>query len=313
MITTLDQILDAMPNYPVKTIAVAVAEQESVLSAVKEARDRRIANARLFGSKAKIEALAARIGLTMEGIEVVDMPGSLAAAQKACLAVREGGADILMKGHIHTDDFLRAVLDKETGLRAGTVMSHVFLLETLFRGRLTMITDGAMNIAPDIVTKADIIMNAVFLARTLGIPRPKVGVLAAVELVNPKMPATLDAAALNTMQLRGQFPDCIVDGPFALDNAISKEAAIEKGIRSEVAGDCDILVVPSIEAGNMLAKSYAFLCAGRTAGVLLGAAAPIVLTSRADSAQAKLHSIATAVLMADMHRDGVLKVGRVHY
>ena len=313
MITTLDQLLDAIADYPTKTIAVAVAEQESVLSAVKEARDRNIANARLIGDKAKIEALAAKVGLTMEGIQIVDVPSHLAAAQKACLAVRDGGAEILMKGQIHTDDFLRAVLDKDTGLRSGAVMSHVFLLETLFRGKLTLVTDGAMNIAPDLVTKADIIMNAVYLARTLGIVKPKVGVLAAVELVNPKMPATLDAAALNTMQLRGQFPDCIVDGPFALDNAISKEAAIEKGIKGEAAGDCDILVAPNIEAGNMLAKAYSFLCGGRTAGVLLGAAAPIVLTSRADSAEAKLYSIAAAVLMADMTRDGCLKVGKVHY
>ena len=313
MITTLDQILDAIADYPTKTIAVAVAEQESVLAAVKEARDRNIANARLIGDKAKIEALAAKVGLTMEGIQIVDVPSNLAAAQKACLAVRDGGAEILMKGQIHTDDFLRAVLDKESGLRSGAVMSHVFILETTFRGKLTLVTDGAMNIAPDLVTKADIIMNAVYFARCLGIEKPKVGVLGAVELVNPKMPATLDAAALNTMQLRGQFPDCIVDGPFALDNAISKEAALEKGIKSEAAGDCDILVAPDVEAGNILAKAYSFLCGGRAAGVLVGAAAPIVLTSRADTAEAKLYSIAAAVLMADMTRDGCLKVGKVHY
>jgi phosphate butyryltransferase len=313
MIANLDQILDAIADYPVKTLAVAAAEQESVVAAVKEARDRNIAGAILFGNQAKLEALAAQVGLSMDGVRIVDCATPLEAAQKACLAVHNGEAEILMKGHLHTDDFLRAVLDKETGLRSGSVMSHVFILETTFRGKLTMVTDGAMNIAPDLVTKAEIIMNAVYFARCLGIERPKVGVLAAVELVNPKMPATLDAAALNTMQLRGQFPDCIVDGPFALDNAISKEAAIEKGIGGEVAGDCDIIVTADIETGNALAKSFAFLCGGRTAGVLIGAAAPIVLTSRADSAEAKLYSIAASVLMADMTRDGCLKAGKVHY
>ena len=176
-----------------------------------------------------------------------------------------------------------------------------------------MVTDGAMNIAPDLVTKADIIMNAVYLAHLLGNPDPKVGVLAAIELLNPKMPATLDAAALSTMAQRSQFPRCTVDGPFAMDNAISAQAAEIKGIPGEVAGQCDILVVPNIEAGNILTKTFSFLCRGRSAGVLVGATAPVVLTSRADSAEAKLLSIATAVLMAGLQRDNRLKIGRVHF
>ena len=176
-----------------------------------------------------------------------------------------------------------------------------------------VITDGAMNIAPDLVTKADIIMNAVYLANMFGLECPLVGVLAAVELVNPAMPATLDAAALAAMELRGQFPNCNVDGPFALDNAVDVLAAQVKGIKSEVAGNCDILVCPSIEAGNILAKSFSFLAGGRVAGVLVGAATPVVLTSRADSGEAKLHSIATAVLMVNMTRERHLKIGKIHF
>jgi len=192
-------------------------------------------------------------------------------------------------------------------------MSHTFLLEVPHLNKLLLVTDGAMNIAPDLVTKAAIIMNAVYLAHLLGNPRPKVGVLAAVELVNPNMPATLDAAALSTMELRGQFPNCIVDGPFAMDNAISVEAAQIKGIPGEVAGQCDILLVPSIEAGNILVKTFSFLSGGRTAGVLTGATAPVVLTSRADDPEAKMLSIATAVLMAGLQRDSRLKIGKVHF
>jgi phosphate butyryltransferase len=218
-----------------------------------------------------------------------------------------------MKGHLHTDDFLRGLLDKETGLRSGHIMSHVYILETKPLGRLTLVTDGAMNVAPDLPTKADIVMNAVYLARLLGVQMPKVCCLAAVELINPEMPATLEAAALAKMSDRGQFPECQVDGPFALDNAVSLLAAQTKKINSPCAGQADILLVPDIEAGNILAKSFSFLCGGRVAGVLVGAAAPVVLTSRADSAEAKLYSIATAVYMSDMKRDGRTKIGKVHY
>ena len=313
MIRTLDGILDAVAGHARQTVAVAVAEKRSVVEAVKDARERDLANAILVGDRERIEQVAEEAGLTGEGVQIVDAPDDLSAARTACELVRAGDAQILMKGHIHTDDFLRAVLNKEHGLRAQTIMSHVFILETLARGKLTLVTDGAMNIAPDLVVKADIIMNAVYLANVLGMACPKVGIVGAVELVNPNMPATIDAAALAAMQQRGQFPTCVVDGPFALDNAVSKEAAAVKGIEGQVAGDCDILVLPSIEAGNILAKSFSFLAGGRVAGVLVGAAAPVVLTSRADSAEARMYSIATAVLTADMQRNSRLKVGRVHF
>lgn len=313
MITSFEQILQAVAERPRQIVAVAVAHKRGVLEAVKEARQRGIADLLLVGNKPQIEELAHEIDLDLSGVEVIDERGYLRAARQATQAVREGSADLLMKGHIHTDDFLRAILDKETGLRSGVIMSHVFLLEVPHLNKLIMVTDGAMNIAPDLVIKADIIMNAVYLAHLLDNPRPKVGILAAVELVNPKMPATTDAAALCTMQLRGQFPECTVDGPFAMDNAISMAAAQIKGIPGEVTGQCDILVVPSIEAGNILVKTFSFLSGGRTAGVLIGAAAPVVLASRADSAEAKMLSIATAVLMAGLQRDSRLKIGKVHF
>jgi len=313
MITTLDGILQAVREHPVQTVAVAMAQSESVIHSVKQAREQGLANAILVGDRSRIEALAEEVGLGAEGIQIIHEPDDLAAARTACLAVRDGGAHILMKGHIQTDDFLRAVLNRDTGLRTASIMSHVFILETVARGKLTIVTDGAMNIAPTLEQKAAVILNAVYLANALGLENPKVGVLAAIEQVNPAMPATLDAAALLAMEHRSQFPTCTVDGPLALDNAVSREAARIKGIPGDVAGDCDILVCPDIESGNILAKAFAFLAGGRVAGILIGAAAPVVLTSRADSAEAKLYSIATAVLTAGMQRAGRLKVGRVHF
>jgi phosphate butyryltransferase len=313
MFTNLDDIIEAVQDRPMKTVAIAVAEHCSLLEAVKHAREREIAEAVLVGSPEKIEQEAEKAGLDLDTVAVVDERSDLHAAAAATELVSSGRADILMKGQIHTDDFLRALLDKETGLRTGAIMSHVFLLETTHLGRLTMVTDGAMNIAPDLVVKADIILNAVYLAQLFGIQEPRVGVLAAVELVNPKMPATVDAAVLSKMSERGQFPNCCIDGPFALDNAVSELAAQIKHIGGPVAGKCDILVVPNIEAGNILTKSFVYLGRGRVAGVLIGASAPVVLTSRADSAEAKLHSIAAAVLMADLRRTSRLKVGKVHF
>jgi len=313
MITSFEQILQAVADRPRQIVAVAAAHERSVLAAVKEARERDIADPLLVGNRRQIEEVAREIDLSLSGVEVIDERNYLRAARQATRAVHEGSADLLMKGHLYTDDFLRAVLDKESGLRSGVIMSHVFLLEVPHLSKLLMVTDGAMNIAPDLVTKADIIMNAVYLAHLLGNPNPKVGILAAVELVNPKMPATTEAAALCTMQLRGQFPKCTVDGPFAMDNAISVEAAQIKDIPGEVAGQCDILVVPNIEAGNILVKTFSFLSGGRTAGVLIGATAPVVLTSRADSPEAKMLSIATAVLMVGLQRDSRLKIGKVHF
>jgi phosphate butyryltransferase len=290
MITDLDGILDVIADYPVRRVAVAAAQSESVLASVKDARERNIATPVLVGDEAEIRRLAEQVGLDLKDVPVIHEADEVVAARAACAEVRAGRADVLMKGQIHSDDFLRAVLDRENGLRAGYVMSHVFIMETRSLGRLTLVTDGAMNIAPDVVTKAEIVLNAVYLARLLGIERPKVCVLAAVELVNPAMPA-----------------------PFALDNAVSTLAAEVKKIDSPVAGLGDILLVPDIESGNMLVKCFSFLAGGRVAGVVVGAAAPVVLSSRADTAESKMYSIATAVFMVNLHRDRKLKVGKVHY
>lgn len=313
MITSFAEILESVTAEPVRTLAVAAAGQESVLRAVKQAQAEDIAIPLLTGNQSEIERIADEINMDLAEVEIIDESDELRAAREATRTVHEGRAELLMKGHIHTDDFLRAVLDKEAGLRSGLIMSHVFVMEAPDQQRLIMVTDGAMNIAPDLETKAAIIMNVVYLAHLLGNPRPKVGVLAAVELVNPKMPTTLDAAALAGMARRRQFPECVVDGPFAMDNAISTKAAQIKGIAGEVAGQCDILLAPDIEAGNILVKTFSFLAGGRTAGVLVGAKAPVVLNSRADTAESKMLSIALGVMMHNMQRDSRLKVGRVHF
>jgi phosphate butyryltransferase len=313
MMKTLDEIVEAVRSRPIKTVSVAVAEHESVLGAIKQAAEWGIAEAVLVGDRDRIVAAAEEAELDLSEFSVIDEGNDLAAAARATELVSSGKADILMKGQIHTDDFLRAVLDKERGLRSGHVMSHVFILETTHLDRLTLVTDGAMNLAPDLVQKADIILNAVYLAQLLGISSPNVGVLAATELVNPDMQATVDAAVLSKMSDRGQFPCCCIDGPFALDNAVSEVAAGIKGIEGAAAGNCDVLLVPNIEAGNILAKSYVYLGQGRVAGVLVGASAPVVLTSRADSAEAKLYSIATGMLMADLRRTSRVKIGKVHF
>ncbi len=313
MMRTLDDIVEAVRKRPMRTVAVAVAEHESVLSAVRQAGEWGIAEAMLVGDRAEIEAEAEKAELDLGEVSVIDEANDLRAAAVATELVSSGRADILMKGQLHTDDFLRAVLNKETGLRSGHVMSHVYILETVHLGRPTLVTDGAMNIAPDLVQKAEIILNAVYLAQLLGIEEPRVGVLAATEVVNPDMPATVHAAVLSKMSQRRQFPSCCIDGPFALDNAVSEVAAGIKRIGGPVAGNCDVLLVPNIEAGNILAKSFVYLGQGRVAGVLVGASAPVVLTSRADSAESKLYSIATAMLMADLRRTSRLKIGKVHF
>ncbi len=313
MITSFDQILNQVVTEPTRRLAVAAAAQPEVLRSVKQAQDQGIVTSLLVGDEAEIRRLAEDIDMNLDEVEIVDTPDDLSAAHLATQAVHEGRADLLMKGYIHTDDFLRAVLDKQTGLRTGSIMSHAFLLEAPEQSKLLMVTDGGMNIAPDLEMKAAIIMNAVYLAHLLSNHCPNVGVLAAVELVNPNMPATLDAAALGAMARRGQFPKCIVDGPFAMDNAISVAAARIKEIPGEVAGQCDILLVPDIEAGNILIKTFSFLCGGKSAGVLIGAQAPVVLTSRADTAEARLRSIALGVMMHNIERRSRLKIGRVHF
>jgi phosphate butyryltransferase len=311
MLASFDDLLEAVRSQPRRKLAVAYPLSPASLRAALRARELDIAEPLLVGPREDIRRVAEENGLDLSGVEILDAPGELEAAAAAVRAVREGRAEMLGKGLLHTDDFLRALLDCDHGLRTGAIMSHVFVLG--LPDRFLLITDSAMNIAPDLVTKAAIIFNAVYLANCLGNHNPKVGVLAAVELVNPSMPATLDAAALATMARRGQFPACEVDGPFGLDNALSPEAARLKKIPGAVAGHCDIMLVPDIESGNILAKSYSFLAGGKLAGVLVGAAAPVVLTSRADSDEAQMLSIALAVLMAEKKRKGRVKIGKVHY
>ncbi len=307
------EVLQAVEAAEPRRVAVAAANEISIIKGLKNAQESNVGIPTFFGDARHIRSMVHDIGWNLPDERIVDVPDPLEAAAQAVLAVREGRCDVLMKGQIHTDDFLRTVLDKEKGLRTGVTMSHVFIMEVSGREKLLFVTDGAMNIAPDLVRKAEIILNAVYLANAFGVETPKVAVLAAVEVVNPAMPATLEAAALAKMGDRGQFPGCVIDGPFGLDNAVNPAAAKIKNIDSPVAGQADILLVPDIESGNMLVKCFSHLGGGRTAGVLVGASAPVVLTSRADSAEDKFLSIAVAVLMANMTRRGGVKVGQVHY
>lgn len=252
----------------------------------------------LVGPAGKIRAAAARAGADISGIRVVDAPYSEASAAAAVALVRSGEAELLMKGALHSDELLHAVLDPALGLGTKRRLSHVYLMDVPLYHKLLLITDAAVNIAPDLAAKRDIVQNAADLARVLGIARPKVAVLSAVETVTPKLPSTLDAAALCKMADRGQITGAELDGPLAFDNAISRAAAADKGIVSDVAGDADVLMVPDLEAGNMLAKQLTFLAGADAAGVVLGARVPIILTSRADSEAARLASCAVAVLMA---------------
>ncbi len=313
MITSFDQMLEEVRSRPKKSVAIAVAHDQTVMEAAAESSRRDIADPVLVGDAERIEQIAKDSQISLDNIRIVDEPNELHAVRAAVEMTSNGQTDMVMKGYIHTDDFLRGVLDKEVGLRTGYLMSHVSILEARGFDRLVFVTDGAMNIQPTLEEKAQIILNAVQLAEIFGIAQPKVAVLAAIELVNPKMPNTLDAAALGKMGDRGQFSAGIVDGPFALDDAVSMLAAQHKRIGGTVAGAADILLVPNVEAGNILGKAFVYFSRGRIAGVLMGAAAPVVLTSRADTAEAKLLSIATGVFIADVQRRLGIKIGKVHY
>lgn len=281
-----------------KTIAVAVAQDLEVLLAVKNAKELGIADAILVGNEAEIRQIAQENQIDLDGFSIVEQKDNTEACRMAVRLVSTGKAQVLMKGMVDTSIILRAVLDKEIGLRTDNVLSHVAVADIDGYDRLFYITDAAMNIAPDLNTKKQIIENGVQVAHALGNDNPKVACVCAVEKVNPKMQATVDAAELVRMNEAGELTGCIVAGPLALDNAVSLEAAKHKGILNPVAGRADILVVPLIEAGNMLYKSIVFFAKGKIAGIVVGAKAPIVLTSRADSDIAKLNSIAIGVLMA---------------
>ncbi|EGO64671.1 phosphate butyryltransferase [Acetonema longum] len=282
-----------------KTIAVAVAQDLDVLLAVKNAADLGIASAILVGKAADIRRIAAENQISLDAFQIIDEPDNVQACRTAVQFVSQGKAQVVMKGLIDTAVLLKAVLDKEIGLRTANVLSHVAVAELEGYARLFYVTDAAMNIAPTLAEKKQIIENAVQVANALGNDQPKVACVCAVEKVNLKMPATLDAEELVKLNQAGELKGCLVAGPLALDNAVSPEAAKHKGIVNPVAGHADILMVPFIESGNALYKSIVFFARGKIAGIVVGAKAPIVLTSRADSDITKLHSIAIGILMAD--------------
>ena len=284
----------------IRAIPCAVAhpcDASSLEGAVEAARAGIVAPI-LVGPRHKIEAAAREAGLDVARLELVDVPHSHAAAAKAVELVRAGRAELLMKGSLHTDELMREVVAKDTGLRTERRISHVFIMDVPSYPEPLFITDAAINIFPDLETKADICRNAIDLHLGLGLGTPRVAILSAVETVNPKIPGTIDAAALCKMADRGQIAGGLLDGPLALDNAISPEAAAIKGIRSEVAGRAQVLVVPDLEAGNMLAKNLSFLAGADAAGIVLGARVPVILTSRADNVRTRMASCAVAALYA---------------
>ncbi|HET8946691.1 MAG TPA: phosphate acetyltransferase [Candidatus Polarisedimenticolia bacterium] len=286
---------------PIPT-AVAHPCEESALSGAVEAGRLGLIKPILVGPKAKIASVAAAAKLDLKPYEIVDATHSHESAEKAVALVREGKAELLMKGSLHTDELMGAVVAREGGLRTARRISHVFVMDVPTYHKVLVITDAAINIAPALEDKADILRNAIDLVVSLGRDKPKVAILAAVETVTTKMPATIDAAALCKMADRGQITGAILDGPLAFDNAISKEAAVIKGIVSEVSGDPDILLAPDLEAGNILAKQLTFLANADCAGLVLGAKVPIILTSRADSVRARIASCAVAMLAAHARR-----------
>lgn len=283
---------------PAVSVAVAHPCDAASLGAAVEIAEAGLVAPILVGPAAKIQAVATQAGLDITRFRLVDEPHSHAAATRAVALVRTGEAELLMKGSLHTDELMRAVIARDTGLRTARRLSHVYIMDVPSYPRPLLLTDAAVNVTPTLEEKRDIVQNAIDLAHIMGIAQPRVAILAAVETVNPAMPSTLDAAALCKMADRGQITGGLVDGPLAFDNAISPEAARQKGIASPVAGQADILVLPNLEAGNMLAKQLSFLAGADAAGVVVGARVPIILTSRADSTRTRIASCAVAVLMA---------------
>ena len=297
-----ERLIEAAKLLPALATAVVHPCDETSLRGALEAAEAGLIVPILVGPKDKIIRLAKSLGLNIEGFEIIDVPHSEAAAEKAVELVRTGKAELLMKGSLHSDELLSAVTKRETGLRTGRRISHVFVMDVPTHPQTLFITDAAVNIAPDLMAKRDIIQNAIDLYTGLGLGTPKVAILSAVETVTPSIPSTIDAAALCKMADRGQITGGEVDGPLAFDNAISPEAARIKGIKSPVAGQAQILVVPDLEAGNMLAKNLTFISKADAAGIVLGARVPIILTSRADNVRTRMASCAVAMLLAHSRR-----------
>jgi phosphotransacetylase/acyl dehydratase len=294
-----DRLLElARPLPPIPTSIVAPETAVALAGAILAAEQTLIVPI-LIGCQAKIEAAAAQINADLSGYEIINVPDHDAAAARAVALVHEGRARAVMKGDLHTDQLLRAILKREGGLRTSRRLSHVFVMDVPGLEHLLLVTDAAINIAPDLQTKVDIVQNAIYLALALGITEPKVGVLSAVETVTPSIPSTLDAAILSKMAERGQIKGGLVDGPLAMDNAVDLNAARTKGLTSLVAGRANILLAPNLEAGNMIAKELTFLAHAQAGGLVMGAQVPVILTSRADDDKSRLASCAVAALYAD--------------
>jgi phosphate acetyltransferase len=297
-----ERLLERCKSQPAVPTAVAHPCEESALRGALQAAQLGLIEPMLVGPKKEIEEIATTAGLSLKDFEIVDAENSVDSARKAVALIREGKAEILMKGSLHTDELMPAVVSREGGLRTGRRISHAFVMDVPTYHKVLIVTDAAINIAPALEDKVDICQNAIDLAISLGCTRPKVAILAAVETINSKMQATLDAAALCKMAERGQIKGGALDGPLAFDNAISSDAARTKGIKSEVAGDPDILLAPDLEAGNILAKQLSFLANADSAGIVLGARVPVILTSRADTVRARIASCAVAKSVAYARR-----------
>jgi phosphate acetyltransferase/phosphate butyryltransferase len=296
--TRYQNLINMTKNFePIRMAVVHPTDANSLLVAIDAAK-LDIITPVLVGPEAKLRAVAEAEGVDLSSYEVVTTKHSHESAATAVALAREGQVEALMKGSLHTDEFMSAVVSRKTGLRTERRVSHVFAMDVKTYPRPLFITDAAINIYPDLKTKQDIVQNAIDMAIALGIDEPKVAILSAVETVNPKIPSTIEAAALCKMADRGQITGGILDGPLAFDNAVSEEAARHKGIDSPVAGKADIFVVPDLEAGNMLAKQLQYLAGALSAGIVLGARVPIALTSRADSKISRMASCAIAMLLA---------------
>ena len=301
------RLLDFCKTLPPTTTAVAHPCDESSLRGAVDAAKLDLIAPILVGPRARIEAVAKQCGIDLDRLPIVDAAHSEASAERAVALVREGKAEALMKGSLHTDELMGAVVKRDTGLRTARRLSHCFVLDVPSYAETLILTDAAVNIAPTMEEKVDIIQNAIDLAHALRFPEVRVAILSAMETVNPKIPSTVEAAALCKMADRGQITGAILDGPLALDNAISLESVKIKKIESPVAGRANVLVVPDLEAGNMLAKSLSFLAGADAAGIVLGARVPIILTSRADSVSSRLASCGIAALVAHARREAANK------
>ncbi len=298
MLKSFEEVIEKAVHFGPKRISVAVSQAEDVMDAVEQARVIGLVNGILVGDEEETIQVCKKLNINPENYEIINERDKNEAARIAVKLVREKKAELLMKGMLGTDRILKAVLDKEIGLRTQRLLSHAYVLKLKHYEKLLTVTDGAMNIAPNLEQKVQIVQNIINFCHCLEIEKPKIAILAAVEVVNPDMPACIDAACLSKMADRGQIMGGIVDGPLAFDNAISKEAALHKGINSPVSGEVDAVVVPEIETGNIFAKGLVYLAEAEPAGVLLGTTAPVIIVSRSDCPVSKVRSIALAILMS---------------